>query len=159
MVPSESFFSFFSPPSLDDQDDDEDEEGDAIEAKLELDYQIGEDLKERVSGALPPCVIRYLWMLTLRSLDVLQRNRSFPALSTSSPARPCATPTAWATWTPTMSSTRTTTRMWMRTTTTMRPEPADDWPHLSRQALLRLRRKTLKSASSHKAGTQKAFTI
>lgn len=49
VVPSESFFSFFSPPSLDDDNEEEDEEGEAIEAKLELDYQIGEDLKERVS--------------------------------------------------------------------------------------------------------------
>lgn len=46
MVPSDSFFSFFSPPSLDDESDEEEDED--IETKLELDYQIGEDLKERV---------------------------------------------------------------------------------------------------------------
>lgn len=55
VVPSESFFTFFSPPSLDDDEEDEDDEGEDVEARLELDYQIGEDLKERVSCDMLPC--------------------------------------------------------------------------------------------------------
>jgi len=48
-VPTESFFNFFKPPVMpeDEDADDEDMEAD-IESKLELDYQIGEDIKERV---------------------------------------------------------------------------------------------------------------
>ncbi|GAA5952962.1 hypothetical protein JCM3765_003019 [Sporobolomyces pararoseus] len=48
-VPTESFFSFFSPPkppTADDASDVSIEED--LDEKLELDYQIGEDLKERV---------------------------------------------------------------------------------------------------------------
>jgi nucleosome assembly protein 1-like 1 len=51
--PTESFFNFFTPPvppaddALDNGDIDEDEL-DEIEDKLEMDYQIGEDLKEKV---------------------------------------------------------------------------------------------------------------
>ena len=52
--PTDSFFNFFTPPvppgddavENGDLDDDELEE---IEDKLEVDYQIGEDLKEKVS--------------------------------------------------------------------------------------------------------------
>jgi nucleosome assembly protein 1-like 1 len=52
--PTDSFFNFFSPPeppNLEDEDEDDiDEEAVAeLEDRLELDYQIGEDLKERVS--------------------------------------------------------------------------------------------------------------
>lgn len=47
--PTDSFFNFFSPPvppaNEDELDDDELEE---LEEKLEMDYQIGEDLKEKV---------------------------------------------------------------------------------------------------------------
>jgi nucleosome assembly protein 1-like 1 len=48
-VPTESFFNFFSPPKAptDDDDDDEDVESD-IEERLELDYQLGEDIKEKL---------------------------------------------------------------------------------------------------------------
>ncbi|KAH7097114.1 nucleosome assembly protein [Auriculariales sp. MPI-PUGE-AT-0066] len=50
--PADSFFNFFEPPKLpaeDEDDDDVDEEELAeLEERLELDYQIGEDLKERV---------------------------------------------------------------------------------------------------------------
>ncbi|KAI5480200.1 nucleosome assembly protein 1-like 1 [Pseudohyphozyma bogoriensis] len=46
VVPTDSFFSFFTPP-VPPEDEDEDIEED-IDEKLELDYQIGEDLKERV---------------------------------------------------------------------------------------------------------------
>ena len=55
--PAESFFNFFSPPEppsedLDEDEVDEDELGD-LEERLELDYQIGEDLKELVSQNVP----------------------------------------------------------------------------------------------------------
>jgi nucleosome assembly protein 1-like 1 len=55
-VPVDSFFNFFEPPQPasdedienDKYDDDELEE---LENKLELDYQIGEDFKEKVCHA------------------------------------------------------------------------------------------------------------
>lgn len=51
-VPTESFFNFFSPPkppSDDDEEDDEEAEvGSEIEERLELDYQLGEDIKEKL---------------------------------------------------------------------------------------------------------------
>ena len=47
LVPTESFFTFFSPPKPPAGDDDEDPDDD-IDERLELDYQIGEDIKERV---------------------------------------------------------------------------------------------------------------
>jgi|ERR1700722_16987591 len=52
--PTESFFNFFTPPvppadeDLENEDLEEDEY-EAIEEKLEMDYQIGEDLKEKVT--------------------------------------------------------------------------------------------------------------
>ncbi|KAF9218379.1 NAP-domain-containing protein [Gyrodon lividus] len=47
--PTESFFNFFSPPVPPSDDDDIDEEElEELEEKLELDYQIGEDLKEKI---------------------------------------------------------------------------------------------------------------
>ncbi|KZV90706.1 NAP-domain-containing protein [Exidia glandulosa HHB12029] len=51
--PAESFFNFFSPPTppADDEEDDEDrdeEELEELEDRLALDYQIGEDFKERI---------------------------------------------------------------------------------------------------------------
>ncbi|TKA60498.1 hypothetical protein B0A49_07672 [Cryomyces minteri] len=45
-VPTESFFNFFSPPAPP-SDDDEDADED-IEERLELDYQLGEDIKEKL---------------------------------------------------------------------------------------------------------------
>lgn len=48
--PAESFFNFFNPPEPPAEDDEEIDE-DAIEdleGRLELDYQIGEDIKERI---------------------------------------------------------------------------------------------------------------
>ncbi|KAI1331918.1 putative nucleosome assembly protein I [Xylariaceae sp. FL0255] len=45
-VPTESFFNFFSPPKAP-SDDDEDAATD-IEERLELDYQLGEDIKEKL---------------------------------------------------------------------------------------------------------------
>jgi nucleosome assembly protein 1-like 1 len=44
-VPTESFFNFFSPPAA--PDDEEDAASD-IEERLELDYQLGEDIKEKL---------------------------------------------------------------------------------------------------------------
>jgi nucleosome assembly protein 1-like 1 len=58
--PTDSFFNFFTPPippaedALDSGDIDEDELDD-IEEKLEMDYQIGEDLKDKV-GPFPSSV-------------------------------------------------------------------------------------------------------
>ncbi|KAM5464773.1 histone chaperone [Microsporum audouinii] len=45
-VPTESFFNFFSPPKPP-QEDDDDVASD-IEERLELDYQLGEDIKEKL---------------------------------------------------------------------------------------------------------------
>lgn len=54
VLPADSFFNFFKPPqppSVEDLEDGdvEEEELEALDEKLEIDYQIGEDLKERVS--------------------------------------------------------------------------------------------------------------
>jgi hypothetical protein len=46
-VPTESFFNFFSPPQAPENDDDDDAASD-IEDRLELDYQLGEDIKEKL---------------------------------------------------------------------------------------------------------------
>ncbi|KAI9750466.1 MAG: hypothetical protein M4579_006456 [Chaenotheca gracillima] len=45
-VPTESFFNFFSPPKA--PDDDDDDSASDIEERLELDYQLGEDIKEKL---------------------------------------------------------------------------------------------------------------
>ncbi|KAH8091350.1 nucleosome assembly protein [Cristinia sonorae] len=48
--PAESFFNFFSPPvpPEEDAEDLEEEELDELDEKLEIDYQIGEDIKEKI---------------------------------------------------------------------------------------------------------------
>lgn len=46
-MPTESFFNFFSPPKAPADDDDNDASSD-IEDRLELDYQLGEDIKEKL---------------------------------------------------------------------------------------------------------------
>jgi len=46
-VPTESFFNFFSPPEVPTDEDDDDAATD-IEERLELDYQLGEDIKEKL---------------------------------------------------------------------------------------------------------------
>jgi nucleosome assembly protein 1-like 1 len=46
-VPTESFFNFFSPPKAPSTDD-SDDGGSDIEERLELDYQLGEDIKEKL---------------------------------------------------------------------------------------------------------------
>lgn len=55
LTPTESFFNFFDPPKApqadedeDDEDEDEDEEDADLEARLELDYQLGEEIKDRL---------------------------------------------------------------------------------------------------------------
>lgn len=45
-VPTESFFNFFSPPKA--PSDDDDDVASDIEERLELDYQLGEDIKEKL---------------------------------------------------------------------------------------------------------------
>lgn len=44
-MPTESFFNFFDPPSPPQDDDDATSD---IEERLELDYQLGEDIKEKL---------------------------------------------------------------------------------------------------------------
>jgi len=47
--PTESFFNFFTPPpSIDEDAEIDDDDLEEIEQKLETDYQIGEDLKEKI---------------------------------------------------------------------------------------------------------------
>ena len=46
-VPTDSFFNFFSPPLVPKENEDEDTPED-IEERLELDYQLGEDIKEKL---------------------------------------------------------------------------------------------------------------
>ncbi|KAI9721464.1 MAG: hypothetical protein M1812_002226 [Candelaria pacifica] len=45
-VPTDSFFNFFSPPKT--PTEDSDDAGSDIEERLELDYQLGEDIKEKL---------------------------------------------------------------------------------------------------------------
>jgi len=45
-IPTPSFFDFFNPAMPPNEEDDEIDED--IEAKLELDYQLGEDIKEKL---------------------------------------------------------------------------------------------------------------
>jgi nucleosome assembly protein 1-like 1 len=48
-VPTESFFRFFSPPKPLSEEEEEDEDATSdIEERLELDYQLGEDIKEKL---------------------------------------------------------------------------------------------------------------
>ena len=44
-MPTESFFNFFTPPKVPEEGDEGDED---IEERLELDYQLGEDIKEKL---------------------------------------------------------------------------------------------------------------
>lgn len=46
-VPTDSFFNFFDPPKAPEGDEDE-ADVDDVEARLELDYQLGEDIKEKL---------------------------------------------------------------------------------------------------------------
>lgn len=47
VTPTESFFNFFDPPKASEDDDEEEEDGD-LEERLELDYQLGEEIKDRL---------------------------------------------------------------------------------------------------------------
>ena len=47
-VPTESFFNFFAPPQPPTDDDDDESIASDIEERLELDYQLGEDIKEKL---------------------------------------------------------------------------------------------------------------
>lgn len=47
-IPTPSFFDFFNPAQPPNDDDDEEEIDEELEAKLELDYQLGEDIKEKL---------------------------------------------------------------------------------------------------------------
>ncbi|KAF8244780.1 NAP-domain-containing protein [Wilcoxina mikolae CBS 423.85] len=47
-VPTESFFNFFTPPKPPTDFDEDEEDQDDIEDRLELDYQLGEDIKEKL---------------------------------------------------------------------------------------------------------------
>lgn len=47
-VPTESFFNFFSPPEANSNDDEDDETSTELEERLELDYHLGEDIKEKL---------------------------------------------------------------------------------------------------------------
>jgi nucleosome assembly protein 1-like 1 len=47
-VPTESFFNFFSPPKAPTTDEEEEDAASDIEERLELDYQLGEDIKEKL---------------------------------------------------------------------------------------------------------------
>ncbi|CEP16221.1 hypothetical protein [Parasitella parasitica] len=48
-VPSNSFFYFFSPPAIPDPDEEiDDEEAEGLDAKLEADYEMGEEFKDKI---------------------------------------------------------------------------------------------------------------
>jgi nucleosome assembly protein 1-like 1 len=62
--PVESFFNFFDPPvplteEMIVKDGITDEQIEEIEEKLEMDYQIGEDLKEKASPVSLPSVVAH----------------------------------------------------------------------------------------------------
>lgn len=100
VVPTDSFFAFFSPPSppsieaLEAGEIDEDEL-ELLDERLEMDYQVGEDLKERVRT--PTTSWPALASILSKALEAdpppfaLARRRSSPRLSTSSPARRSST--------------------------------------------------------------------
>ena len=71
--PAESFFNFFSPPTPPSEEaieagDIDEEELDELEEKLEMDYQIGEDIKEKVRLCLF-CSPPYRTRLTIALAD------------------------------------------------------------------------------------------
>ncbi|KAK9470580.1 uncharacterized protein V1510DRAFT_422731 [Dipodascopsis tothii] len=47
-IPTESFFNFFSPPIAPEDEDDEDDIPEDLEERLELDYQLGEEIKDKL---------------------------------------------------------------------------------------------------------------
>lgn len=102
-VPVESFFDFFEPPQPASDEDIEngkydDDELEELESKLELDYQIGEDFKEKVSQvhlAMESRLAAAELMTTSVSIwrteaDILAvATRSSPVRLTILPARRC----------------------------------------------------------------------
>ena len=47
-VPTDSFFNFFIPPTPPKEDSDDEDASSDVEERLELDYQLGEDIKEKL---------------------------------------------------------------------------------------------------------------
>ncbi|KAI7906540.1 uncharacterized protein BX663DRAFT_496805 [Cokeromyces recurvatus] len=48
-VPSNSFFHFFNPPTIPDEDEElDEEEAEGLDAKLEADYEMGEEFKDKI---------------------------------------------------------------------------------------------------------------
>ena len=47
-VPTNSFFNFFNPPKAPKEEEEDDDISSDIEERLELDYQLGEDIKEKL---------------------------------------------------------------------------------------------------------------
>lgn len=102
-VPVDSFFNFFQPPQPASDEDIEngkydDDELEELENKLELDYQIGEDFKEKVSqvhlitewrlaavGLMSTSVS--MWRIEADTFSVAKR--LFPVRLITLPARPC----------------------------------------------------------------------
>lgn len=100
--PADSFFNFFTPPPPMPEDDDEDVDEEAMaenEMKLEVDYQIGEDFKEKVRI----CPISFRIRVLIEG-----RCRSSPARWTTSPERRSST-SRWTKTTISRTSTATTT--------------------------------------------------
>ncbi|KAK9467431.1 hypothetical protein V1512DRAFT_261180 [Lipomyces arxii] len=48
VIPVESFFNFFSPPVAPEDEDDEDDLPEDLEVRLQLDYQLGEEIKDKL---------------------------------------------------------------------------------------------------------------
>lgn len=103
-IPVDSFFNFFEPPQPASDEDIEngkydDDELEELESKLELDYQIGEDFKEKVRH-VHSVIERGLAAVSNRDhvhlyvermeTDILSIvSRSFPVRLTTLPARRC----------------------------------------------------------------------
>jgi len=69
-VPTDSFFNFFNPPIPHDHQPEDHEHNDAeesdLEEKLQLDYQLGEDIKEKI---IPHAVYYFTGEAPLHELD------------------------------------------------------------------------------------------
>ena len=69
-VPTESFFNFFDPPKAPKEEDDD--AASDIEERLELDYQLGEDIKEKL---IPRAIDWFTGeALQFEELDELEEN-------------------------------------------------------------------------------------
>ena len=78
--PAESFFNFFSPPVAPSEEaieggEIEEEELDDLEEKLEVDYQIGEDIKEKVHLSPAHHCLLFFAHSVIASLDHTTRRR------------------------------------------------------------------------------------